>query len=366
MPDYNLNVHVHEGTNEGPQVEHGQLIVKRQVIPLVHGEALYNRPVIATRVPGFADYDSAPDGYYLTDPNTPTPIAQQRRVPPRLRIEGGRFVTDEGPLFILTRTDFLLVNRVARGEDVTPNLRYWFDLGFEEARVLVFAKNIPEQLGWPVLRPEAFGSEFWPALKHTAELAAAHSQRLKICVCADMQLIDGARDLGYQQDMVYRVADTVKDLTNCRIQFGNQWIKNGFDPRLLQKLEGTGLLFSRGSTAERWEPPTPPLDWSDWDAGRNTKFTDSESLLNIATGNIHGDHRREYGAHPCDSNEPMGFAEEPRPFSRSTDPNLARAIRAEAEAFADAVCFHSTAGVYSQIPGPITERCARNFAEARP
>jgi hypothetical protein len=277
---------------------------------------------------------------------------------PRLQIVDGHFHDGTSRVHLRTATSFLLLNRYLRGEDLAPYCQWWRDLagGGVEFRVFCFNDSAPAALGWQQLRPENYGN-YWDGLHALPDVVAKWGHRLKLCVFTDMQTMN--RDQGYQNDMLNNVVNNVREAPNVRVQLGNQWVKNGYDPQKFSK--PAGVLSSKGSTSERAMPPRDPWDWSDWDAGRNTKITDSESLLNIAAGNLDGSGTHVTGAHPCDSGEPLGFDEVDKPGSRSTNPLVALGIRAEAEAFADAVCFHHQTGAFSQIPGPVTEACARAF-----
>jgi hypothetical protein len=360
MPDFGLTFHVREGNDSGPDVQGAT--VSGELVPVTgDGTVTVEDVLVSVHAPGFAAYDR--QRYHRPNLQAEVPISLQRTgdsAIPRLQVVDGHFHDGSQRVHLRTVTSFLLFNRLLRGEDIAPYCQYWRDLAGTgvEFRVFLFNKSAPDAMGWPVLRPESYG-DYWTVLQALPGVVAKWGHRLKLCVFTDMQDIN--RDQGYHNGMFDGVVGSVRDASNVRIQLGNQYIKNGYDPQAFRKPEGTGLLFSKGSTAERWMPPRNPWDWSDWDAGRTTKFTDSESLINIGNGDLDGSGTHVTGRHPCDSGEPIGFDEQDKPGSRSTNPLWAMAVRAEAEAFADAVCFHHQSGAFSQIPGPVTERCARAF-----
>ncbi len=368
MADAGLTFQIREGNDNGPPIPNATVVASFD--PAVSGgDGLATvsdlRAYISAE--GFEPYQNFPPAEPYRRPSLQgkVPISLKRKGEsgiPRLQIVDGHFHDGTSRVHLRTITSYMLFNRFVRGEDLSGYCQYWRDLAGRgvEFRTTVFMGNAPAALGWPFLRPENYGN-FWDALYALPPFVAKWGHRIKLTVFCDMHEINPRDGQGYQNDILNTVVDRVRPWTNVRVQLGNQWVKNGYNPQGFSKPQGTGLLFSKGSTAERWMPPADPWDWSDWDAGRRTKITDSESLINIANGDLDGSGHHVTGRHPCDSGEPIGVDELEREGSRTTNMLVVEAVRAEAEAFADAVCYHHQSGAFTQLPGPVQERGARVF-----
>jgi hypothetical protein len=80
---YGIFVEAHDETNDGPPVAGASVTLLQQTFPVdAHGRVFVNRPNILVRAPGYGDYDSRPDGYYIGVPDVPIKIALHREQTP--------------------------------------------------------------------------------------------------------------------------------------------------------------------------------------------------------------------------------------------------------------------------------------------
>jgi len=324
-----------------------------------HGaDIYYNKRSVRTVIAMQVGVQLLPGDYEGGLMYEPIPTLDYRSAATSLRplvIDGTRFATDDGmPWFGLTTTDFLLFNRVLRGEDITEIVQQRKAAGLNEHRVTLLMQFLPGLRGWPILRPENY-NEYWTILPQFVDLMAGYGQRVKLTGMCDMQMIN--RDPAWQRAFLRQVADTLRGKTNWRLEPGNEHDVNGWHPRELERIPG--VLMSRGSNSIDKPAYAPGFDWHEFHRRRDwPKHANSDDLGFTAAGSIENTHDVP---RPVDDGEPIGFDETYQINRRLTSREDARAIRYSAQAFAAATCFHNTPGLFSDLWGPVVNSCAQAF-----
>ena len=277
-------------------------------------------------------------GYQL-DIDGPPPIA----VLSRLHLQGLDFVTEAGARHIIAgSTELLLGWRYDReGPDaIAPVLAERQALGFNNLRVL-WQKDIGNT-----------GHSAWQMpvekLKPFHELAAAHGFYIEGTILADCQVLNPST--AAQQTRVNDVRVATVGIANVVEQLGNEYDKNGHDPRLFTK-PSDRLAANSSSTEGGKDAPY-------WDF---FCFSGQRSPLNHAI--------REYGPLEFMYNDGKPWGGVPaicdegmKPGVNSSDPRDFERAGAQARSGCGGR-FHSVAGTggNSRLFDDLEKRCAAAF-----
>jgi hypothetical protein len=162
-----------------------------------------------------------------------------------LRAKGVDFVDQSGARVVLNGTDqFMALRQILDGMDITPFITESHDLGFNMWRV--FGQGSIAQNGLLQLSPTEGG--YYEALGKLIEVLNNKGIYLLFTVFVDNQDIHS--DAGHW----LRVADIVRG-KGVLLSGGNEWSKNGFDPRTLP--DPAVAFWSRGSDVGDVAPVQP-------------------------------------------------------------------------------------------------------------
>lgn len=198
---------------------------------------------------------------------------------------------------------------------------------------------------------------FYSELRPFAGAAADRGLRLHFDVFADNQIIN----MGISHWT--RVCEQLGPIPSVVIGAGNEWPKNGFDPKALAY---PGVISSQGSTTADSAPPMPGWGIRMWHGRRDYPkvYMSFDDAVYVGRGLDEGGH--QYApVSPIVHDEPMGFAEVDVANRRSTDPALARSLMLTGRAYGSGATFHSEDAMYGRLLGPVQQTCARAFFDAQ-
>jgi len=283
------------------------------------------------------------------------PLVQMPAVAlPAITINGRGFYANGAPWTWQFASDFTLLYRLMRGEDITPVLQQRKAAGANGVRVFLMLHYLEQNY------PQAY-PDFWTTLVPFARFLASHGLYVEFTCLADAQVI--MPSTGDQQAFVQRVADTLRGESNVFLELANEYPKNGVNPSRFDR--PAGVISSHGSGLADSPPALPSWDYSTWHGRRDwPKVVLSHEDAWFVGEGIDANGAVTGVPHPIVMDEPMGFGEVDEPGRRSTDPELARVLALTSIAFGNGGTFHSEAGLRSQLWGPTQERCARAFFAA--
>lgn len=258
----------------------------------------------------------------------------------RIYIEETHFLSYDGQRWIWKgATDFLLFQRYLNGQDITPILTQRRKAGANLVRVLGMAHNISH------FYPQDYDG-YYEKLNLFVQLCNRYGLYVEFVVYADEQHVKAGK---------LHFASCI-DALDGSLAFGelvNEYPKNGIDPAQFFK-PLTGMPWSQGSALADAPPPEPGWDYHTWHGRRDwPKVTSSTEDMWYVSQHI--------PPKPIVHDEPIGFDEVDIPGKRSTDDRLASQLAVTSCLLGSGATYHSTAGIQSELWGPIQERCAKAF-----
>lgn len=273
-----------------------------------------------------------------------------------LHAEGVEFKTQSGRRWVMAgHIDFVLRKRfMENGPDtVTGILTPRLALGSNSAMTLEM---------WyygEKFKPSDYGEKYYADIKPFARHLASLGAYWQPIILADAHIL--MPSIVDQRNHVGRFAREIAGEPNVLPILVNEFQKNGVDPNMHQKPEGTGCLWSKGSGTSDGPPPQPGWDWHQWHGRRDFKaLFSSQDGYYVMMGHEEGGPQMETPK-PCGHTEPIGFWSNNVSNRRSNDPNLARIIAATSVLYMQGANFMSEEGLRCGPWEPRTQECARAF-----
>jgi hypothetical protein len=223
-------------------------------------------------------------------------------------------------------------------------------VGANRVRVLFQCHNIAH------FYPQDYGDRFYTEIPPYATFLGRYGMGLEAVVYADEQNVKSGRDHWN------RMVEATRGLPGVAGELVNEYPQNGVDPGQFS-YPNNGIKWSRGSGLADAPPYRPGWDFFGWHGRRDwPKVTSStEDMWYIANSKPDGWNSPNYPPMIAVHDEPMGFAEEPVPNKRSSDPMLAKLLGTASVILGAGGTFHSDDGIMSRLYGPNTRSCALAF-----
>lgn len=285
----------------------------------------------------------------------PEAIAYRNRVKslPRVRVEGLRFVTDDGKPWVMAFvSSFRLYERYLRGEDIRPLLQEAIDVGANGVRVFgAFDFGSPDaQRLYPSEHPD-----YYERLPQFFGVLAEYGLYAQFTAFADTQRsVPGA--LGQMVHWL-TLCNVLAGVSNVLLERVNEHDahENRIDAFLPRP---DGICASYGSNGQGSDPPAPFWDYADLHSERRGDFALSSTTLHFA---VHGYGTTFPGTQRATVNsEPPGFSDTMQPGRRTNDPRIAFLMGLGCCWGAGGTA-HSDCGVNSVPLTPTQRACVEEF-----
>jgi len=261
---------------------------------------------------------------------------------------------------------FLAGARLANGEDVRPVLDWYADTGFNVVRVFLTMDIVPRQRG---MAPFILTNDQVQPLLEQLGRRGLYAE----LTTGDLQILMPNHD-----DQRRYLESIVAGVNPC--EHNNEPFKNGMDVARMGRV-GSAFQASgnyrfqdvvNGNVVTQTMPAV--LDYFTYHTERKPEWPrtphDAEEFFDgwntIATGGPYKGKRVVFaGVHaPIVLDEPTGADEVPIGNSRSNVPADFFDYAAAAALMSAGATFHSSAGIDTVVPGPVTQECARQWVAA--
>ncbi len=278
-----------------------------------------------------------------------------------VKVSAGLAIKTSGREFIIggqrykpkMASDFLLLEKKAKKEDIRPLLAQRKTAGADFLRIFTMAKIIAD------FNPKTYDVK--QVLTETLTDIHDFGMRAQVEGFADVQLIGLTVDeQQHHQDVC---AEVIRSLGSLDLyDLGNEIDKNGIDANNFTK--PAGVTSSKGSLQNNKPPKAPYWDFGTYHPRRDgsdyyfSKFlSDITPQCEIYIG-VEGEPPANI---PILPDEPIGFQTTNDPGHRANYPGFAYRLGSIYSMYLNGVCFHSTNGVFSQPFDDVTLACAKAF-----
>ena len=276
--------------------------------------------------------------------------------PDRVTIQNGHFVSKDRRWVWKMMTGFLDYQKFLAGDDIRPLLDETRELGGNGRRVLGMVNSFSHF--WPQEHPE-----YIDRLPEFLALNAQHGLWVEFVVFADAQYI--IKDVFQQRHHFNTLCERLREVPNVFVELCNEWPKNGVAPTNHSK--PTGVVSSQGSKLSDEAPLQPGWDYQTFHGRRGwpkVLLSSCDPAFCLSRGIDANGKPLSGGPKPFIHNEPIGFAEVDITSKRSTNPQLAEVLGADAALHGDGATFHCDGGLRSVPLGPVQRVCASAFYAA--
>lgn len=250
-------------------------------------------------------------------------------------------------------TDFLLIQKHATGQDITPILKQRQSLGFDMVRTLTMANNIAQ------FSPMTYDVQ--KIVPEVLELCHQFGLRMEVEGFADVQLIGLTKT--EQMDHHILVTNIIRQMSNIDIyDLVNEYEKNGIIPDDFPR--PNLIISSKGSRVDNKPPKSPYWNFTTYHPRRDGEdyyFSKWRADIGAQSEVYNGVEGEPSIPCPVFPDEPRGFDETNDPNRRSNYPGYAYQIGWLHSVFHNGAMFHSTDGINSNLFRPITLQCAKAF-----
>lgn len=304
-------------------------------------------------------------------PNCELKITAKRKIqakafPGRISARDRAFRTPDGkPWTWAFMTEFLLLNDLLDGKDISPILDEVTALGANGVRVVGMAHWIPlNERGQRDFTPANYGGQYLTGLGQLADLLKDRGLYLEFTALADAQLL--MPDPQTQRAFLQQVAAVLSFKDNVFLEHCNEPFKNGCE-RELQMGRLPYVVLQASGAYDVQETPTkwtldPVFDYVTSHPPRDDEWArKAHDAMDIRDG--FGSNGKDFAGVqvPVVLDEPIGAADVAVGGRRANDPNLFREFGAGCALFGAGCTFHSNAGVATKPLSDIQAAAARGF-----